>query len=127
MPAHTVVVELPHPMATLKAALDGLTAADAWHRIARGAVERPRLEAVLRSAPSPVTILARAHAAGVVVERGGAGGVAPLVDVSQRTVELRGRKGRWIQSVVGERWSHLPPAQKGLAGQLLDAGVLSVR
>jgi hypothetical protein len=62
----------------------------------------------------------------VVIERGGAGGVSPLVDVSQRTVELRGRKGRWLQSIMGERLADLPPTQKGLAGQLLEAGVLDV-
>jgi hypothetical protein len=73
-----------------------------------------------------VTILARAHVTGRVIERGGAGGVAPLVDVSQRTVELRGRKGRWLQSLMGERASALPPAHKRLADQLVEAGVLTV-
>ena len=124
MPPHTVVAELPHPMATLQSALDGLSARDAWHRIERGSVEYARIAAVLRATPSPVTILARGHAAGVVFEQAGSG--APLVDVAQRTVELRGRKGRWLQSVMGERLGELPPTQTGLAGQLLEAGVLGV-
>ena len=127
MPEFCVVVELPQPLAALQAALDGLTAADAWLRVDRGAVEWARVRAVLRSAASPVTVLARAHVAGVTLERGGAGGVAPLVDVAQRTVELRGRKGRWLQSLVGERSIDLPPSQKRLVEQLLETGALAVR
>ncbi len=126
LPPHTILAELPHPIAALSAALDGLSAGDAWLRLARGAVEEPRIRAVLRSTPSPVTILARAHAAGHATERGGAGGAAPLVDVAQRTVELRGRKGRWLQSVVGEKAASLPPSQRHLASQLLEAGVLTI-
>lgn len=126
LPPHTIVVELPQPVAALQAALDGLTAADAWQRLERGAVEAARVRAVLRSEPSPVTVLARAHAVGHVLERGASGGAAPLVDVSQRTVELRGRKGRWLQSLVGERLVALPPAHVRLATQLVEAGVLGV-
>jgi len=126
LPAFTIVGELPQPMAALQAAMGGLSASDAWLRLEQGAVEWARIRAVIRSSPSPVTILARAHVTGLFVERGGAGGVAPLVDVSQRTVELRGRKGRWLQSLMGERVSDLPPAHKRLAEQLVEAGVLTV-
>jgi len=70
--------------------------------------------------------VARAHVTGRLVERGGSGGVAPLVDVAQRTVELRGRKGRWLQGLAGERLADLPPAQKRLAVGLLKAGALVV-
>ena len=126
LPPHAIVVELPHPMAVLQAALDGLSAGDAWLRLDRGAVEDARIKAVLRSTSSPVTVLARAHAAGVGLVRGRSGGAAPLIDVAQRTVELRGRKGRWLQSVVGERLADLPKAQARLAEQLVEAGVLTV-
>jgi len=122
LPEHTIVAELPHPMAAIQAALNGLTAGDAWLRLARGAVEEARIRAVLRSTPSPVTVLARAHQAGMTV----AGSGAALVDVTQRTVELRGRKGRWLQSVVGEKLADLPPAGKRLAEQLVEAGLLVV-
>lgn len=126
LPPFTIITELPQPMAALQAAMEGLSSADAWLRIDRGAVDAARLGAVLRSAESPVTVVARAHVTGRLVERGGSGGVAPLVDVAQRTVELRGRKGRWLQGLAGERLADLAPAQKRLAEGLLKAGALVV-
>jgi len=126
LPPFTIITELPQPMAALQAAMEGLSSADAWLRIDRGAVDGARLGAVLRSAESPVTVVARAHVTGRLVERGGSGGVAPLVDVAQRTVELRGRKGRWLQGLAGERLADLAPAQKRLAEGLLKAGALTV-
>ena len=126
LPPFTIITELPQPMAALQAAMEGLTASDAWLRLDRGAVDAARIGAVLRSATSPVTVVARAHTTGRLIERGGSGGVAPLVDVAQRTVELRGRKGRWLEGLPGERVTELPPAQRRLAEGLLQAGVLVV-
>lgn len=128
LPAFTIVAELPHSKAVLDAALEGLGPADCWRRIRRQDVDGARIRAVLRSAPEPVTLLARAHTVGrgPSIERGASGGAAPLIEVSQRTVELRGRRGAWLQSIQGERLADLPEAQRKLAESLMDAGVLTV-
>lgn len=124
--AHTAVVELPFPQAVLDAALEGLTSADAWQRISRNAVDSDRVYAVLRSRPTPVTVIARAYAAGHTIERAGAGGVAPTIDVAHRTVELRGSRARKLQAMVGERLDDLPPASQRWVRSLVEAGVVEL-
>jgi len=128
LPPFTIVAELAHSRAVLTAALEGLGPADCWRRVLTGDVEAARVRAVLRSAPDPVTLLARAYTLrdSVRIERGASGGAAPLIEVSQRTVELKGRRAAWLQSILGEKLSALPPAPRKLAEGLVEAGVLTV-
>jgi uncharacterized protein (UPF0276 family) len=124
LPPYAFVMELPVSPAVVSAALDGLSAADAWRRIDAGTVDADRLRAALRARPHPVTLLARSHAGATTLERGGGGGAGPVVEVSHRTAELAGRQGKKIQALAGESVGALSRSGRRLAEQLWRAGLL---
>lgn len=116
------VVELAHPLSHVHAATDGATAADVWRRVSKNDIDPSRVEAVFRATPDPITIVARGFATSAT----NSADSHALTEVHHRTVELRGRMGARLQSLVGERLGDLPPATASLARSLVDAGVLTL-
>ena len=127
LPPYLLVAELPQPLEQVVAALDGAGPEDVWHRVASGSLSLDRFVTVARADLSPVTLLCRGYVAGQSVERAGAGGVAPLVDVRHARAELSGRLGPLLSQLQeGPRLDDLAPARRDLARRLLDAGLLAV-
>ncbi|MCB9761137.1 MAG: hypothetical protein H6739_14955 [Alphaproteobacteria bacterium] len=125
LPPYLLAAELPLPTGLLRAALDGVSAADAWARVEAGALDPGRVVTVSRADPVPVTMLARGYVAGMSQDRAGAGGVAPLVDVRHLTVELSGRQGALLAMLQERpRLRDLPAARARVLRRLAEAGVL---
>lgn len=116
------------PLSVVRNALDDVGPDNAWHKIRDGALSPGRLDAVARALPMPVTVLSRAIARGVSVERAGAGGVSPLVDVRHLVAELQGVQGAWLQRFDGtHKLSDLEPAAFRPARQLAEQGLLILK
>lgn len=126
LPPHLVVAELPVPLAVVRTALDHVGPEDAWHRIAAGRLSSARLMSAARADPMPITLLARAVVRGPVLGRG-AGGVAPLVEVSFITAELAGRRAASLGAVDGtKKLDDFPAPDRSRVKHLLDAGLLAL-
>ncbi|MCB9777610.1 MAG: hypothetical protein H6742_03515 [Alphaproteobacteria bacterium] len=132
LPPSLVAARLPASPEVLRAALMGITPENAWQRIEAPGDAWERVVAVARAADgpagsTPVILLARGVVHGVASARGGAGGVAPLVDVRHRTVELSADVGGLLRQCDGSMGlDDLPPRQARLADALLDAGFIEV-
>lgn len=127
LPPFTAIVELPLAPAVLRAALDHATPEDAWQRIAARRIERGRLLTVARADPMPVTLVLRSLPRGPGIERAGAGGVAPIVEVRHVVAEIGGRRGASLQALDGTRTlAELPEAERAVARRLADEGLLEL-
>jgi hypothetical protein len=128
LPPFFIAQELRMPLSVVQNALDDVTADNAWHKIRDGSLSPGRLDAVARALPMPVTVASRAIARGVSVERAGAGGVSPLVDVRHLIAELSGAQGAWLQTFDGtQTLSELDPGSFRSARQLAEQGLLELR
>lgn len=125
LPPFSLVVQLPVSTGVLRAALEGAGPEDAWARVRAGSLQPGRLRTVARAEPNPVTFLGRAFLVGEGIERAGAGGVAPLLEVRHRTLEVRGALARVIAGLEGQPWRDLPAPGQRLADVLLEAGLLA--
>ena len=125
LPPYFMAVELPVPPELLRAALAGVGPEDAWARIEAG-LDFDRVVAVARGDAGPVTVLARGFVRGMSLERAGAGGVSPLVDLSHLSATLAGRQAAAVQALVGKRLGELPAARLRMARALVEAGVLGL-
>ncbi len=124
LPPYTVVAQLPSSPAVLGLALGRVGPEDAWHRIEGGQLDPDRVRTVARAEPAPVTLIARGLVLGQAGDR--AGGLAPLIEVSHRTVELAGLQASRLALFDGSRTlSSLPEASQRLARRLIAAGVLA--
>jgi hypothetical protein len=128
LPPFFIAQELRMPLSVVQNALDDVSADSAWHKIRDGALSAGRLDAVARALPMPVTVASRAITRGVSVERAGAGGVSPLVDVRHLVAELSGAQGAWLQRFDGSRTlAELEPGVFRTARQLAEQGLLELR
>lgn len=127
LPPFTTIVQLPCSPSVLEVALDRAGPEDVWRRIDSGSLDLNRVRSVVRSQPAPVTIAARGYARGQAVTQGGAGGVAPLIDVSHVTVELAGLQASRLAAFDGRTPTReMSPEDRSLATRLLEAGVLQL-
>ena len=127
LPPFLLACELPLPTSVMLAALDHPRPENAWQHIVAKGASRARWLSATRSLPLPVTVLSRGFVRGLAIERAGAGGVAPLVDVSHLTVELNGRRSAELGDLNGTRTlKELPVSVRGLAQKLLEQGLLIV-
>lgn len=127
LPPFCLAAELPVPSSVMTTALHHASPENAWSLIASRVLSLERVVSVARADEIPVTVLARALSAGRGLERAGAGGVSPIVEVTHRTVELSGRRGGLLAAFDGTRQlADLPPPLAALARNLLDAGLLDL-
>jgi hypothetical protein len=127
LPPFFVAAELPVATPVLAAALHRPSPENAWSLVESGALAFERIVSVARGDPHPVTVLSRAIAAGTTIERAGAGGVSPFVDVTHLQAELAGRRGPLLALFDGtRRLAQLPPRDREIARGLLDAGLLEL-
>lgn len=127
VPRHFLAAELPVPTSVMVAALHQIGPENAWSRIESGALSAGRLETVARARQIEVTVLSRAVVVGRGLERAGAGGVSPVIDVAHRTVELTGRRGAALAAFDGtRRLADLPAPLASLGRNLVEAGLLDV-
>ena len=125
LPSHTVVAQLPWSLELLTTALEGLSAANAWHRIEAGRVDVGRLDSVARGRPLPVTMVGRGLAGGPGLQRVG-GDVAPLIEVRHITAELVGTQAARLQRLAGQKLDALNDPDRRFASRLLDAELLTL-
>ena len=93
LPPYFLVFELPVSFNVLDQALSAPKPDDIWQRVQSGQnLDVARLQAVAQGTTLPVTALARAQILGIQGQRGGAGGVASVIHVTHRKIELSGRK-----------------------------------
>lgn len=127
LPPYFLAAELPVPTSVMTAALYQTTPETCWSLIESGTLAIERVVSVARAQEIPVTVLARALSGGRGLERAGAGGVSPVVEVSHRTVELTGRRGELLAAFDGTHgMADLPPPLASLARSLLEAGLLEL-
>jgi uncharacterized protein (UPF0276 family) len=126
LPPFTLLVELPSSPQAMRAALSHISPQSAWAQIDAGALDIDRIRSVMRAEPTPVTVISRGIVTGMAGERAGAGGVSPILYVSWRTVELRGRQSRKIAALAGEKLSTLTARTKRVAETLLSAGIIEL-
>jgi uncharacterized protein (UPF0276 family) len=126
LPSYTLLVELPTSPQAMRVALGHISPQTAWAQIESGALDFDRARALMRADHTPVTVISRAVVTGMAGERAGAGGVSPILDVSWRTIELRGRQSRKIAALAGEKLSALTARSKRTAETLLSAGVIEL-
>lgn len=125
LPPNLRAFVLPQPPGLVKAALDGVSAADAWAAIRSGQHSAARLVSVARAAHNPVTVLVRAVPGRWMPAP--VAGLPPLFEVSHRTAELRGNQARFFSQLDGQtRMADLPPRSRGMVEVLLRAGLLSL-
>lgn len=127
IPPYFLAAQLPVPPQVLIGALDHITAESAWGKLSQGALDINRVRTVARAAATPVTILARGVVKGVSSERAGAGGVAPIVDISHVSAELMGLGAGLLRSLEGGvLFEDLPVGLRPIVTELVKAGVLAV-
>jgi hypothetical protein len=127
LPPFFLAAELPVPSSVMKNALDQAGPDNAWSLIEAGGLSIERVISVARGDEVPVTALCRGIATGHTSERAGAGGVAPLVDVSHLYLELAGRCGELLSIFDGShKLTDLPAPGRRLAKSLLDGGFLQL-
>jgi uncharacterized protein (UPF0276 family) len=125
LPPNLRAFVLPQPPGLVKAALDGVSAADAWGAIQARQHSAARLVSVARAAQNPVTVLIRAVPGRWLPAP--VPGLPPLFEVSHRTAELRGNQARFFSQLDGQtRMADLPPRSRGMVEVLLRAGLLSL-
>ena len=118
----TLMAELPCATTVVDSALELGSATKSWQMIATGALSTDRIQALMRAHPIPSTFVCRTLPKGMGMERGGAGVAAPLVELVNRKLELRGKQLRKIQGSSGMKISELPPKSVKLAETLLSVG-----
>jgi hypothetical protein len=127
LPPYTFMVQLPCSPAVLEVALGRVGPEDAWLQIDAGRLSFDRVRTVARAEPSPVTVVARGVVRGFATTLAGAGGVAPVIDVSHLTVELAGLQAARLSRFDGATaTTDLPPQDAALARKLIEAGVLTL-
>lgn len=127
LPPWLLLAELPLPSGVLQSALDHVGPENAWELIRSGSLRFERVVTLARSLPMPVTVVSRGVVRGASVERAGAGGVSPLVDVRHLTAEVAGTKATLLQELDGQRTlAQLPEELRLLAGPLVDGGLLDL-
>ena len=126
-PPWFLAAHLPCSPSLLTVALEGLGPGDAWARIVSGGLSFGRVVTTARAAPSPVTVLARGVVRGRSFERAGAGGVAPIIEISHVSAELPGLQSGLLAALERQpRLGELPEHQRALARRLLDAGLIDL-
>jgi len=127
LPPYCVITELPVPTSVVATALDDVNAGDCWQKVRAGDLSFERVLTAARALPMPVTRVARGVLRGPSTERAGAGGAAPLVEVSHLVVELSGRRSALFAALDGTRTlEELPAPLQKLASTLLEQGLLAL-
>ncbi len=129
LPSYFLVFEMPVSFGVLNQALISPKAENVWQRVLVGQnLELSRLEAVAYGTTLPVTALARAQVMGIQGQRGGAGGVAPMIHVTHKKLELSGRKSSVFSTIDGVKTLRsYAPETRNLLKQLLDLGFLALK
>ena len=125
LPEHARAFLLPQPIGVVRAALDGVDAADAWARIEAGAMRAGRLVAVARAAPAVVTVLLRTVATRWMPAPDPR--LPPLIEVGHRSAELRGNQARLLLELDGAvPVAELSPRQRSLVDALVRGGLVDL-
>ncbi len=129
LPSYFLVFEMPVSFGVLNQALFSPKAEDVWQRVQAGQnLDLVRLKAVAQGTTMPVTALARAQVLGIQGQRGGAGGVAPMIHITHKKLELSGRKSTVFSKIDGVKTLRSYPADATkFLKQLLDLGFLALK